>query len=315
MKRNLLLCAWALAACSATHDRIIEEPPGGPDTFRVAAIHLHGESGDRTSDEKAEAILKRNFDRCAQMVRRAARAGAKVIVTPEYIDTGVALMPSECAHVCTTVPQPPTTKPLFDPSFEGQGLNDNLIGYSRLAKETGAYLVANVFEHYTSIFGEERYFNTAVAFDPEGRLVAAYRKINLYLWEYRNLWRGYETSYFDTPWGRFGMLLCFDALFPTTWGDLSITKECDFFTLQSYWEHAPLTGRMASNMLADLSGIPVIWSNQRRIGLAGDAGVIRPYADDTAMGLWGPPGVVIANLKIPHRLRVDENSPVVATTK
>ena len=48
---------------------------------------------------------------------------------------------------------------------------------------------------------------------------------------------------------------------------------------------------------------------------AGDAGVIRPYADDTAMGLWGPPGVVIANLKIPHRLRVDENSPVVATTK
>jgi predicted amidohydrolase len=315
MKRNLLSIVVVLAACSTAHDRVIEEPRGGPDTFRVAAIHLHGESGDRTSDEKADAVLKRNFDRCAMMVRQAARAGAKVIVTPEYIDTGVALTWDECSYVCTEVPEPPTKKPLFDPSFADHGLNEVIVGYSRLAKETDAYIVANVLEHYVSVFGEERYFNTAIAFDPEGRLIAAYRKINLYLWEYRNLWRGYETSYFDTPWGRFGMLLCFDALFPTTWGDLSISKGCDFFTLQSYWEHAPLTGRMAMNMLADFSGIPVVWSNQRRLGLAGDAGVIRPYEDDTAFGLWGPPGVVIANLEIPKHLRDGEQSPVVATTK
>ena len=318
MRRLLLIAAILSCGCAAgTHNRVLEEGPPSADSFRVAAIHLSADTGDydRKTSEGADAVLEHNFQRTAELVRKAKLCGANVIVTPEYINTGVAIPRSARIHLSTPVPEAPTGKPLFDELFKDAGLHENLVHYSRLAHEVAAYLVTTVVERDVDDEGDISYFNTAVAFDPEGRLVGKYRKINLYIWEYLNLTRGTDVGYFDTPYGRFGLLLCFDALWPTTWGALK-SEDVDFFILQSFWEHAPITGQMAMNMLSDMSGLPVVWSNQQRGGLGGGAGVIRPWATDSAFGTLDPAGVMVANLDLPERLRKDaEDKPVVAYRK
>jgi len=64
-------------------------------------------------------------------------------------------------------------------------------------------------------------FNTNVAYDPDGRLVARYRKYNLFMNEYHiyDQPKSAEFVYFDTPFGRVGTFICFDIIFyePAMW--------------------------------------------------------------------------------------------------
>ena len=92
-----------------------------------------------------------------------------------------------------------------------------------MAKKYGLFLVANLGtvepcdpERDRRCPADGRYqYNTNVAFDPAGRLVARYRKYHTFFSERVT----FDTpvtvdySYFDTPFGRFGTFVCFDALF------------------------------------------------------------------------------------------------------
>jgi predicted amidohydrolase len=63
--------------------------------------------------------------------------------------------------------------------------------------------------------------NTAVVFDPGGRLVAAYRKV--FPWRPYEVWApGADWVTFDVPEiGRFGLSICFDSWFPESTRQLS----------------------------------------------------------------------------------------------
>jgi len=283
---------------------MVEEAPAGPGTFRVAVIHSSArDDEDRETPAGAAETVRRNFLHVAKLTRMAARAGARIVVTPEYVNTGVGLSPAERDRVATALPAAPTDRPLWELPEAHADVQSFVRDYAHLAAELGIWIVTNFIEREVDDEGSPHFYNTMVAFDLHGRLVASYRKINLYFWEYRTLDRGSETVSFDTPWGRFGMLLCFDVMWPTTWGELESEHACDFLVVQSYWEHVPYTGQMAMNSLSNLSGLPVLWSNQRRLGLGGGAAVVRPWETDTSIGIWGPTGVVVANLPLPERLR------------
>lgn len=68
---------------------------------------------------------------------------------------------------------------------------------------------------------ENRYFNTSVVLDPDGNIVARYRKIHLFDAEaggttYREsaaVAPGDRMVAFDTPWGRMGLTICYDLRF------------------------------------------------------------------------------------------------------
>lgn len=303
--RRLLFVVLFVAACGNSSNRLIqvlEEGPGGPDTFRVAVLHLSSYNGDRIGQEAADRTLQTNFDRVEPLVRQAAARGAKIIVTPEYINSGIRIAFSALKHVSTELPAAPTDAPVWEDA--NQGVHAHVRDYGRLAAELDAYIVTDVLER-VHVEGEKkpRYYNSMITLDPEGKLLANYRKINRYIFERFIEHAGDETVSFDTPWGRFGMLLCFDTLVPWTWGELTRKHKVDFLITQTLWEHTPFTGHIAMNLLADLSGRTVIWSNQQRGGLGGGAGIVRPWAADTTVGIWAPPGVVIANLPVPEHLR------------
>ena len=81
---------------------------------------------------------------------------------------------------------------------------------SELARSVGKWIVPG------SIYEQDggSIYNTALAFSPEGELVATYRKIMPWM-PYETVTPGDELTVFDIPGvGRFGLIICFDAWVP-----------------------------------------------------------------------------------------------------
>ena len=87
-------------------------------------------------------------------------------------------------------------------------------GLAEAARDTGVALVAGVFEPAP----DERVYNTAVAYDGAGALVAAYRKLHLFdsLGEKESalVAPGSETVVTDLAGVRTGIMTCYDIRFP-----------------------------------------------------------------------------------------------------
>ena len=71
----------------------------------------------------------------------------------------------------------------------------------------------------------EKHFNTDVVFDRSGRITASYDKKNLFgsekeIFDEADL----EIATFDTEFGKFGVMTCFDAMFSHPFLDLVETK-------------------------------------------------------------------------------------------
>ncbi|HYB85644.1 MAG TPA: carbon-nitrogen hydrolase family protein [Streptosporangiaceae bacterium] len=134
-----------------------------------------------------------NLDRVAEAVATAARQGADLAVFPEAT---LARFGSDLRAVA---------EPL-DGAF-GSGL-------AGLAREAGMALVAGVFEPAPG----GRVYNTAVAYDGSGGLVAAYRKIHLFdaLGERESavVAPGSEPVVVDLAGVRTGFATCYDLRFP-----------------------------------------------------------------------------------------------------
>ena len=79
--------------------------------------------------------------------------------------------------------------------------------------------------------------NTAVVFAPDGRLVAAYRKV--FPWRPYEAWApGADWVTFDVPEiGRFGLSICFDSWFPSRPGNSAGSVP----TSSSTWSRRPVT--------------------------------------------------------------------------
>jgi len=292
----LLLCC----ACGTRMIRVVEEGRAAePDTVRVAVLHLKSVNNDRGTVELANANLDLNYGATERLVRMAAASGAKVIVTPEYVTTGISFHLRDRIRLSTPVPPSPTKGALWQEA--GEEMAKHLVDYAHLADELDVYLVVNVLERAQE--DKLRYYNTLLALDPEGRMVGKYRKINLYIREHLLETAGDELAYFDTPYGRFALMLCLDVLVPWTWGKLKGRHDCDYFVVSTLWEHTPFLGCMAMDLFTTLSNRPILWSNQARMWLAGGAGVYRPFGADVAVGVWAPSAVVVANLPIPERHR------------
>lgn len=81
------------------------------------------------------------------------------------------------------------------------------------ARDSSVYVVINVLEKVEQKSALLHY-NTNVAFDREGVVVARYRKFNLFNEPGTNVTSRPEMSYFTTDFGvTFGMFICFDILF------------------------------------------------------------------------------------------------------
>jgi N-carbamoylputrescine amidase len=91
-----------------------------------------------------------------------------------------------------------------------------------VARETGIVLIAPIFERAT----DGRFYNAAAVIDPDGRVIGKYRKSSIPFMDVARSTepRGNEKYYFEpgdlgfptfaTPFGRIGILICYDRHFP-----------------------------------------------------------------------------------------------------
>lgn len=174
------------------------------------------------------------------LVRRAARAGAKLIVTPEYaID--IPVEPS------TPVGQVPDDRSPVQRRF------------ARLSSDLGVLLFLQLATE-----AEGRIHNSLVALDG-GRVLAVHHKFELYGAEKRAMTAGDEATVVSTRFGEVGMLVCADL-----YGEPALheaTARADLVVVASQWT-VPGAPRWPAAFAHDW-GVPVVAANSSHGGAAG----------------------------------------------
>lgn len=149
-----------------------------------------------------------NFRRIERFIRRAVQKRAKVIVFPEDCVTGSIfgdLSKLDCGHA---------TRETF----------------RRLARAYQIDIVTGSSMEGTN----EGNFNTSYYIDASGEALAMYRKNHLYPSERAFLTPGIETPVFDTAYGKAGIVICWDMLFPEIFERLR-SQGTQIVYCPSYW--------------------------------------------------------------------------------
>ena len=155
-----------------------------------------------------------NLGRVKAAVADAAAAGANLAVFPEGMQARFGTDLAAAAEAT-------------DGAF-GQGLSEAAGGH-------GVAVVAGVFEPAPG----GRVYNTAVAFDAEGRQTAAYRKIHLFdalgHRESDQVAPGHEPVVTELNGLRVGILTCYDIRFPELARALVARGQCDLIVVPAGW--------------------------------------------------------------------------------
>ncbi len=109
----------------------------------------------------------------------------------------------------------PATKEAIDPA-----VHPSISMLSSAAARHGVYLIGGSIPEKDDT---GKVYNTCVAFGPDGAILAKHRKMHLFdidvpgritFKESDTLTAGSELAYFDTPYGRVGLGICYDLRFP-----------------------------------------------------------------------------------------------------
>ena len=154
--------------------------------FQTALCQMRTELDDALTMDKAE-----------DMVRKAAQNGAQVVCLPEMFSC-----PYDNAYFAGGKAQQRET--VASLSAWARANRVILIGGSIPEEENG------------------RLYNTSFIFNGSGEMIARHRKIHLFdvdlpgmrFQESASFSAGEEITVFDTPFGRFGVAICFDVRFP-----------------------------------------------------------------------------------------------------
>ncbi|KAM4692905.1 pantetheinase [Discoglossus pictus] len=254
----------------------------------VAASYEHAviiAEGSATPKEALD-LMNRNMDILETAVKKAAEKGAHIIVTPEVGLFGWNFDRESISPFLEDIPDPKVDWiPCTDP--ERFGLAPVQERLSCMARNNSIYVVAsmgdkkpcNVSELECPDDGQYNY-NTAVVYDSDGKLVARYHKHNLFLGEIQyNSPTVPDIVSFDTPFGKFGIFICFDILFYYPSVALVVDKEVDTILFPTAW----------MNVLPHLSAIEFhsAWAMGMRVNLI-SANTHKTTKRMTGSGIFSP---------------------------
>ena len=146
--------------------------------------------------------LARNLDDAGDLIRQAARAGARYVQTPEV----------------TTIME--LDKDLLMQQAEYEALSKAVRFFAKLAAELGIWL------HIGSmpvLSGKGGLANRSFVFSPEGEITAKYDKLHMFDCDLPNGESYRESANYDAgevaiiaalPWGKLGLSICYDLRFP-----------------------------------------------------------------------------------------------------
>lgn len=158
-------------------------------TLKVGLIQMH------VVDSKEENLLK-----AEKMMKKVVSQGARLVVLPEMFN---------CPYQADNFPK----------YAERQGENTWSF-LSKMARENDIYLIGGSIPE---IDEENRVYNTSYIFNDQGEQIGKHRKMHLFdidieggqtFKESETLSPGNENTVFETPYGKMGVVICYDFRFP-----------------------------------------------------------------------------------------------------
>ncbi|CAG9854266.1 unnamed protein product [Phyllotreta striolata] len=200
------------------------------------------------------ATVESNLQQFVNFIKTAKKGSAQIIVFPEYGLTGWY---PNVTNAAIEIPDPPSTT---------TNSHSWLQRLSNAALTHSIYVALNLLEKSYDENNNIVYYNAAIVFDSHGKLVAKYRKINLFRESYLTPGDFNQNhNVFTTDFGvTFGIFTCFDivyydpairilnnpsvtdVIFPTAW--LSILPFFHSLTVQFGYSLANKVNLLAANI-------------------------------------------------------------------
>ncbi|MCK9909665.1 carbon-nitrogen family hydrolase, partial [Microbacteriaceae bacterium K1510] len=111
--------------------------------------------------------------------------------------------------------------------------------FSAKAKQLKTHLFAGSFVERDG----DRYYNTSLLFDPEGKLIGTYRKVHLFRYgsaEGQLLTAGEQATVVETSFGKVGLSTCYDLRFPELFRK-QVDQGAEMLLVTSAWPHQRLS--------------------------------------------------------------------------
>lgn len=188
----------------------------------------------------------KNLAKAGMLIEVAAEEGAKIIALPQLF----------------SLPWFPATIDRKNMALAETGDGPTALFLRETARRLGVVLIGSVFEEDGG-----RYFNTAIVAGPDG-IIGKYRKVHvpqIPLWEERAYFSPGDLGFpvFETPFGRVGVLLCWDIFFPEGFRILALKgAEIVFSLTASAFEHSHKKWERAISAAAHANGFFVFRVNR-----------------------------------------------------
>ncbi len=200
------------------------------DTMRVGLVQIN-----------TQADKEANLQRAEELIDEAVAKGARFVVLPEY----VSFLGPRDQHQAIAEPIPgPTTE-----------------RFAAKARQHGIYLHGGSIHELSETDG--KFYNTSVVFDPQGEIIATYRKIHLFdidltgnvtANESSTILPGDEIVTADIDGHTVGLSICYDLRFPELYRLLALSgaevllvpAAFTMFTGKDHW-HVLLRARAIEN--------------------------------------------------------------------
>lgn len=149
-----------------------------------------------------------NLLRAEKFIKKASNLKAGIIIFPEYFVNGPNL----------------DNLKNFDTSGRQKKYFQNLAKNYRIDIVAGSIVEKD----------RKKLYNTSYYIDSGGKVLAKYRKINLWHTEKPYLSAGTKTSVFNTRFGKAGLIICWDLFFPEVFRSM-MQKGVELIFCPSYW--------------------------------------------------------------------------------
>lgn len=154
--------------------------------------------------------ISKNLDKISRFIRSASRASANIVVFPEICITGDS-----------------TARKYEDKNQKYMNF------FINMAKKNQIDIVSG------SIIEKDKgwVYNTSYYIDSKGKVLARYRKRNLWISERRSVMPGNKYAVANTRYGKIGLLICWDIIKPEFFKELT-QKGTSIVICPSYWWYA-----------------------------------------------------------------------------
>jgi predicted amidohydrolase len=216
-----------------------------------------------------------NWQKIETMVRQAAmQGGAEVVVTPEGALDGYVIN-----EVNAEQDADKKTELVEDFMQLGESIDGpHIRKAANLCRELGIYLVLGFLERR-----EDKLYNSAILIDPEGDIIGRYSKTHFaqgYTINPSCYVPGDQYPVFDTPFGKVGILICYDRQLPEPARILAV-KGAQVMFYPSYGSYTDADGwnTVMMRTRAMENGVPLVFSHPFQSLLIDEDGDIRAFGN------------------------------------